>query len=479
MSSRSVVGVQEPRVDLTPAASRCDADDALFLASSYGLVADPWQALVLRGWLGLRADGRWAAPRCGLAVPRQNGKNAILEIRELFGLVALGERFLHTAHEVKTARKAFLRLAGFFENERQYPELAALVKDIRRTNGQEAIVLHNGGSVEFIARSKSSGRGFTVDTIVCDEAQELADETLGAIGPARSASPNPQLILTGTPPGATVNGEVFSRFRANGLEGKDRRLCWMEWSCVGAVDLDDHRVWAQANPGFGVRIDVEDIGDERADMDDETFARERLGMWEEASTERVIDAVTWASCAESSSSIVGELAFALDMNPERSATSVSVAGFRLDDRVHVETIENRSGSDWVVARLVELTERHKPRTIVVDEYSPAITLLDDMRAARLPVTVTRSKDMTTACGQFYDRAMTGQLRHIDQPILNSSLAVARKRAVGSGGGWAWNRRDGHADITPLVSATLAQWGLSATGVKRARKPSSGKVVVLS
>jgi hypothetical protein len=33
----------------------------------------------------------------------------------------LGEKFLHTAHEVKTARKAFLRIASFFENRRNTP----------------------------------------------------------------------------------------------------------------------------------------------------------------------------------------------------------------------------------------------------------------------------------------------------------------------------------------------------------------------
>ena len=114
----------------------------------------------------------------------------------------LGEKFLHTAHEVKTARKAFLRIASFFENARQYPELVALVKEIRKTNGQEAIVLSNGGSCEFIARSKGSGRGFTVDVLVCDEAQDLTDEELAALLPTISAAPlgNPQVIFTGTPP---------------------------------------------------------------------------------------------------------------------------------------------------------------------------------------------------------------------------------------------------------------------------------------
>src|SRR5690606_29952691 len=138
----SVKGVQTPRLEVkSDRAHANDADDAIFLASQYGLTPDPWQEHVLREWLARRAeDDKWAHSRCGLSVPRQNGKNALLEIRELFGIVELGERFLHTAHEVKTARKAFLRLASFFDNEKKYPELAGLVKEIRRTNGQEAIL---------------------------------------------------------------------------------------------------------------------------------------------------------------------------------------------------------------------------------------------------------------------------------------------------------------------------------------------------
>ena len=35
---------------------------------------------MLRAWLGLLEDGQLASPRCGLAVPRQNGKNALIEV---------------------------------------------------------------------------------------------------------------------------------------------------------------------------------------------------------------------------------------------------------------------------------------------------------------------------------------------------------------------------------------------------------------
>lgn len=480
MSSLTVAGVQVPRVRLAPSANRNDLQDAAFLASSYGLAPDIWQENVLEGWLGIRHDGLWSAHRCGLAVPRQNGKNAVLEIRELHGMVSLGERVLHTAHEVKTARKAFIRLASFFENPRQYPELAALVKEIRRTNGQEAIVLLNGGSVEFVARSKGSGRGFSVDVLVMDEAQELTDDAYEALLPTISASPNPQQIMTGTPPGPTANGEVFTRLRDSGLEGKDRRLCWMEWGCEGeGVDLDDRTNWAKANPALGIRLTVDFTKGERDSFSDEGFARERLGMWDGATSQRVIDARTWQTLADPNSKLSSDVAFALDMNPTRNTTSISVGALRADGLPHVEVIDNRNGApDWVVPRVVELVAKWSPRAVVLDEYSPAAALLDDLRKAGVTVTVTRSRDMTAACGQFYDSAMTGQLRHIDQPVLNLALAAARKRSVGTGGAWAWHRLNTESDITPLVSASLALWGVSATGITPKKRRGTGKVVVM-
>lgn len=470
--------MQTPRVRLAPRAKNNDFEDAAFLAASYGLTPDEWQESVLEAWLGIRHDGRWAASRCGLAVPRQNGKNGVLEIRELYGMVVRGERFLHTAHEVKTARKAFLRLLSFFDNAKKYPELAALAREVRKTNGQEAIVLHNGGSVEFVARSKGSGRGFSVDVLVMDEAQELGDEALEALLPTISASPNPQQILTGTPPGPTASGEVFTRMRTEGVEGKNRRLSWLEWGCDGdGVDLDDHANWAQANPALGIRLSLETVADERGAFSDEGFARERLGMWDGEASLSVISAGTWADLADPASQPANPVAFAVDMDPARKMASIGVAGM-VGDRVHVEAIENRScerGSGWIVERLKALQVQWKPCAIVVDAASPASSLIPDLETARVKLTITGSRDMAQACGAFYDAAMDGSLVHIDSPLLNRAVAGGRKRNIGAEGGWGWNRKDATTDITPLVAVTLAAHGLSTN---RKRGAGRGRVIVL-
>jgi phage terminase large subunit-like protein len=171
---------------------------------------------------------------------------------------------------------------------------------VRNTNGQEAIVLTNGGQVEFIARSRSSGRGFTVDDLILDEAQELSEDALAALRPTISASPNPQIIFTGTPPGPTAVGEVFTRQRTNGLTKADPRLCWQEWRAWDVENIDDPMAVAQANPALGIRLLWDTIADERADMSEDTFARERLGLWETQQTLQVINPAWWEAAKDPS-----------------------------------------------------------------------------------------------------------------------------------------------------------------------------------
>ena len=131
---------QTPTFEVVPDGDEADGLDAVYLAAGYGLVLDGWQSHVIRSWMRRDSFGRWCAGRWGVAVPRQNGKNAIIEAVELYGMAVLGLRFLHTAHEVKTARKAFMRILSFFKDN---DDLLALVKSTRETNGQEAIFLHH------------------------------------------------------------------------------------------------------------------------------------------------------------------------------------------------------------------------------------------------------------------------------------------------------------------------------------------------
>lgn len=458
----------------TPVADIYDGEDYIALASACGLIPDEWQEGIITGITARDKDGRLVAKRAGLSVPRQNGKNGALEVLELGQMVLSGRRIIHTSHEVKTSRKAFIRLASFFEEN---DELAKLVKNIRKVNGQEQIILANGGSCEFIARSKSSGRGFTVDTLVLDEAQELRDEALEALLPTIASGPagDPQIIMTGTPPDPTdINGEVFRRMHDAAHSNEDDTLWWAEWSVLAdddvEIDADDRDLWYQANPALGKRMRVETVAAERAAMADSSFRRERLGMWEQERSARILPIEDWTACADPNLSDDGEpVALAIDIAPSRDSASIAAAGMTVDGHVWADVIENRRGTpEWVIPRLKAILEKQEARAVLIDVLSPAGSLIDPLEAEGIKVSRIGSNIMAAATAQLYDAVMSHDFRHLDQPSLNLAAAAARKRKLGDA--WAWNRSNPDADITPLVAATLACTGRTYTRAKRPVKP---------
>lgn len=469
---------QTPRLRLAPKWGDSFGGEAAEFAAAFGLVADGWQRLVLDDWLA-RKGARWLCLTAGLSVPRQNGKNAIIEIRELFGMVLLGEKILHTAHEVKTARKAFKRLKFFFGEQvgdpgAKYPELNALVVELRSTNGQEAIFLSNGGSIEFVARSKGSGRGFTVDVLVCDEAQHLSEDELEALLPTTSAAPlgNPQWIFTGTPPGPKVAGSVFRRIRREAL-AKVKRECWHEWSVSGPnADMADPKELHSANPALGIRLQMAVVNGERRNLSPEGYLRERGGWWEEGTViNAVISGTDWSKCAAPDMAITGKPVFALDVSPMLTMSGIVAAGECGDGRIGVEVtsdgntlIDYREGTAWAV----ELLTSHGAG-VWIAEGSAAETLKAQLEGGGCSVYVMKRGDYAKACVNFAAGVATKRWAHRGQVELDRAVTAGAKRVLGDEGLWTWGRVRSSADITLLVAATVAaEASLSVSSVYETR-----------
>lgn len=449
-----VMGSQPPAYSTVLPYTDNDWQDCIDLVTEYGGAPDHWQTLPLEAWLARRPNGLWAHTKNGLSVPRQNGKNYALEARELYGMYVLEERILHTAHEVRTSKAHFKRMCKYFED---IPDLRKLVKNVSRTNGEEAIYLTNGAELRFVSRSKRAARGFSSDLLVIDEAQELDSESYEAILPIISASSNPQQILTGTPPGPTASGEVFTKMRTNGIEGNTARLSWLEWSVGKDADLDDEASWRQANPGYPHRISRETIEDERTSfVDDASFARERLGMWADSNRSGVINMDQWAELA-GTGNMSDPVVFAVDVNPDRTHASISVAGY-MGNKTRVNVVDSQAGTGWIVKRLTELTQTHRNQGVVIDPGSQAGALILDLKRARVKVVEVSYREHGRACGDFLAGIEEGTISHANQLALTAACATAQKRF--SNEQWLWSRKDVNADITPLVSATLAAYGLS-------------------
>lgn len=457
-SGEQLVGRQRPRVESIPDYVSSAGEEVIEFCDSVGLHLDPWQRHVIMHSLGERADGKYAAFEVCALVPRQNGKGAVLEARELGGLFLLEEQLiLHSAHEFKTAQEAFRRILFHIENN---DVLRKRVKRVRTSHGEEGIELTNGARLRFVARSTGSGRGFSGDCVILDEAYNLASEGMSALLPTLSARPNPQIWYTSS--AGMETSDQLRRVRERGLAGEGKRLAFFEWSAPADADLDDPEAWAQANPALGIRITREFIESEREAMDDLGFSRERLGIWFDLSAQMVIDGRKWAALADPASKRDGAVVFAVDANPERTGAAIAVAGRRADGLGHVEVVDARSGTGWVVDRMVQLNERHKPRAWLLDPASSAGAWIPALQERGIEPVLVTGREMAQACGALYEDVVeNAALRHLDQPELNSALTGARKRPLGDA--WGWHRRDSTVDISPLVAVTLAWHGVAKFG----------------
>lgn len=431
------------------------------VAERAGLILDDWQCEILDGALSVRRDGCWAAFEVGQILPRQNGKNAILEARQLAGLFHFREVLqVHSAHEFKTALEHFIRIRELVENTPAYLEQ---VKIIRTGSADMSIELKTGERLRFVARSKSSGRGFSGDVVYLDEAFALTAAQMGSLIPTMRAMPNPQVWYSSSAP--KHDSVQLHAILNRATSDAEKRLYLAAWENPADTDPSDCAAWWRVNPAMGIRISEEAMATElrtfagtEAGMAE--FVRECLGVRESPlshSTRLELSAFLWAAVADPSSQIVSRLAVAVDVAPDAVSASIAAAGVRSDGRGHVELIEAAVGTRWVADRLEGLIASHQPSVVAVDAAGPVNQLLPELeavcKAARVKLVKLAPRAYAAACGEFVDAVKDKRVAHLGQQWLDDAVAAGRRRSYGDA--WMWDRRVG-VDVSPLVAVTVAR-----------------------
>ena len=467
-------------------------DKAMWFLHKIGFNLDPWQEYVLRNMLNMDAESRWAASEALLLVPRQNGKTAIIEARELCGLYLPEIRdqlCIHTAVLFQSARESYYRLKARIER-------FAALKDIthfRSGNDNMSIEIRSdadhpnaGGRVVYMARGTAVARGFSADVIVLDEAYALDEAAIAAIDYATSARKNAFIIYASST--GMEDSLELEKIRERGLQHDDDML-FFEW-CATTRDLDDEENYYRSNPALGYRISVHRIRKERKRHSDRTFGRERLGLWADSAFSSVIPADHWKSlclCHGMVHSdhradgipvawepIVTPTVVSVDSTPDGSYTTVCWAGKTASGTVQVEVLKDGRGVGWAldfVASLYssEQVENPPPLAVVVQAGATAGQLIPELEALGVTVVPFGQRDICDACKYFYDCANDGRLSHLGDFSIASALGGATQIFVGKAGGtkeepeyraWYWGRRDVTVDITGLCASTYAAWGLN-------------------
>lgn len=465
MKKELLRGSQEPRIKVEPHRTETDGNDAALLMREYGYQLDEWQQNVLDCWLG-KYNGVYNVTSAGLALPRQNGKNVCLEAREFYGLIVNGERILHTAHQVRTSKKSFRRLAAMFTDKR-HPEIIDEVKTIRFTNGEECIELNNGGVIEFSARSRQAARGFDgISLVVYDEAQELTDDQVEAIMATLSASATGtrQIIYTGTPPYPGCPGEVFKRRRNVCIDDPGKHDSWHEWSVTGDkisdINVEDVSLWYMANPALGIRLDEEFTLEEMRSMSPDGFARERLGWWQpliEHELDYAIPAEIWDECKSDNPKPDGKTAYGVKFSIDGSMVALCGACIDKDGIARISLIDYKPtgyGLQWLADWL---NERYKKACCVVIDGRNGVDVLIDKIANTWRYKGSVIRPSTNNVIASVSMLMDGLNEHTltwfsGQELLRESAITSVKRKIA--GGWGF----GGENSIPIEACALALWG---------------------
>lgn len=495
-SLETLLGDQRPRLENRPDAVGSWGELAVDFATAAGMKLEDWQEYVVWAWHDVDTNGKWAASECGLLVSRQNGKSEALvafDLARLFLFPTPDRRrrtVLHTAHELKTATETFEKVAAIIAaNDR----LMDLVEHVYTANGKEMILLKKrpgqllGDRLRFVARSKSSGRGFAANDIVYDEAQELSPAARKALTYTQSTIPNRQELYAGTVPGVDNDGEVFEGVRDRGRAGAPR-TAWQEWSPEGAedpkraelIDVNDPRTWEQAVPAMGTWIDPATVEEQVARaLDRDELLAERFAVWpsrpvEVAESLSELDLQAWIDAA-GAYPVEGKAPGAvIAIAVSKGGGSATVAAARRVDAEHiaVEHKKTAAGTLWVSAYVKQLKALLGDALVVLDPKN-AVAVVASLQGAGVKYLPMNLDEIAAAHGLFIEHTNAGAIVHRDQPEVTASLQFAGVRNLGRGGGQTWEPSDAKKPITQAQAVTWAVWGV----LKRESSPEKKRPIV--
>lgn len=393
-------------------------------------------------------DGRFAYPIAVVLLPRQTGKTTLaLDL-------AMGRCLTRPDY-----RAAYCAQTGHVTTERfgdRFLELEAgpLARDVRlrRSQGTERMNFRHRSFLKAFPPKDGALRGFALDLVIVDEAQEH-DDQLGraldqTIMPVFTTRPRRQLVLIGT---AGTHRSAYLRRYLELARAGTPGVALIEYGARDTDPLLDETTWHARHPGLAAGLtDVAALRTALLGMGEAGFVREYLNQWV-VSADVTLDPLAWEACRAAGPLPAGRPALGVAVSIGRqTAAIVAAVG------THVELIEILPPFE-AAAAVRRLRDRHRPTAIVIDRGSPAGSIADELDRAGIGLETFTMRDYANACADFAGHVAAGTLAHTPADALDAAVAAAGTRPVGDAL-WLWSRKGSTGSIAPLEAATLALWG---------------------
>ncbi|MFM9634757.1 terminase [Streptomyces galilaeus] len=443
----------------------------------------PWQRYVWDVSLELDpATLKFWYRHVGLSVPRQQGKTgSLLAVKVHRAQAFKRQRIVYAAQNRSMARDRW-------EDEFWATiELSRLAKKfvIRKANGHEAIIARATRSrIGITSNTESAGHGPPLDLGMMDEFFAHVDDRLEqAFSPAMLTREMAQLWWASA--GGTEKSVPLNKKRQQGRAlieelwrtGVFPHTAYFEWFAPEDLDRSDPATWWATLPALGYTVNEATIQHEHDTMDPGEFDRAYLNRTRKKvpPPDVNVPVAAWPGMADAESMPRRpQLALAVDVSQDRAYSSIGVASLREDGLMHLELVDRRPGTDWVVPAVARLKRLWDPVAVAIGSTgTPAGSLIDDLVEAGVTVpedkdkphrghlVVVRTNDFVEACGQMADAMNQSTARHRDQADLTGAVSGARSRRVGDA--WVLDRTTSLTDVSPFVTVTLARWALLSRG----------------
>lgn len=454
-------GNQYPTKSVVLKYKQSKGKEAIELYNSTSREAQKWQEKLTVNIMAVNKAGLWTHTKFGYAVPRRNGKNEVVAIREMWGLTH-GEKILHSAHRTTTSHSAWERLCQLLSE-------ANVEYKATKQFGLETIVTENG-RISFRTRSSKGGLGEGFDLLIIDEAQEYTDDQESALKYVVSDSKNPQTIFCGTPPTVVSAGTVFAKYRTKTLEGKSINGGWAEWSVENQTDPEDVSAWYLTNPSLGTILTERKIRDEIG-SDDIDFNIQRLGLWIKYNQKSAISENEWNRLKEETlPKLSGKLYVGIKYGIDGKNVALSIAAkTKTDDKVFVEVIDCRPvrvGNAWII----DFLKQADVEIVEVDGASGQNLLCEEMKEAKLKAPSLPTVSWVISANAGFEQGLySGKICHMGQESLSQVATNCEKRTIGSKGGFGYKAINEDMESALLDSVIYAYYACASSKPKKIQK----------
>lgn len=456
------IGNQKPTQSVVLPFRKSLYKEAVELYEKSGRKAQKWQVTLLRQILATNKEALWVHTKYGYSLPRRNGKNEVVVMRELWGLFN-GQNILHTAHRTSTSHSAWERLLNILDKS------GVEYKSLRATGRERIELPSTGGRCEFRTRTTTGGLGEGFDLLVIDEAQEYTNDQESALKYTVTDSQNPQTIFCGTPPTPLSSGTVFTSYRNTVLEGGVENSGWAEWSVEDESDIQDRELWYLTNPSLGTIFTERSVADEiGSDVVD--FNIQRLGLWIRYNQKSAISATEWEALrVQRLPKLKGKLFIGIKYGNDGAHVAMSIALKTAGGKVFVEALDCqsvRNGNAWIL----DFLRKADVQSVTIDGASGQSILASEMKEVRLKAPVLPTvKEIINANATFEQGIYQETICHKGQPSLAQIVSNCEKRSIGSTGGFGYKSQYDDYDIALMDSVILAHWACSSSKPPKKQK----------